>query len=49
MKDDSVLSFGYTRALSEKLFTTYLLPFELTAVLLLVAILGADALGRTRS
>ena len=40
--------FGYTQALSAKLFTTYLLPFELTSVLLLVAIVGAVALGRKR-
>jgi NADH-quinone oxidoreductase subunit J len=40
--------FGHTQALSEKLFTTYLLPFELTSVLLLVAIVGAVALGRKR-
>jgi NADH-quinone oxidoreductase subunit J len=40
--------FGQTQALSEKLFTTYLLPFELTSVLLLVAIVGAVALGRKR-
>ncbi len=41
--------FGHTEALSRTLFTTYLLPFELTSVLLLVAIVGAVALGRKRS
>ena len=40
--------FGQTQALSAKLVTTYLLPFELTSVLLLVAIVGAVALGRKR-
>jgi NADH-quinone oxidoreductase subunit J len=40
--------FGETRGLSERLFTAYLLPFELTSVLLLVAIVGAVALGRRR-
>ena len=38
--------FGETAALSERLFTTFLLPFELTSILLLVAIVGAIALGR---
>jgi NADH-quinone oxidoreductase subunit J len=41
--------YGQTQALSEKLFTSYLLPFELTSVLLLVAIVGAVALGRKRA
>ena len=40
--------FGHTEGLSRTLFTTYLLPFELTSVLLLVAIVGAVALGRKR-
>ena len=32
--------------LAERIFTDYLLPFELTSVLLLVAIVGAVVLGR---
>jgi NADH-quinone oxidoreductase subunit J len=40
--------FGETRSLAEHLFTAYLLPFELTSVLLLVAIVGAVALGQRR-
>jgi NADH-quinone oxidoreductase subunit J len=40
--------FGETVPLAERLFTTYLLPFELTSVLLLVAIVGAVALARKR-
>ena len=40
--------FGETSGLSERLFTTYLLPLELTSILLLVAIVGAVALGRRR-
>ena len=32
--------------LAERLFTTYLLPFELTSILLLVAIVGAVVLGK---
>jgi len=36
--------FGDTAALARRLFTAYLLPFELTSVLLLVAIVGAVGL-----
>ena len=38
--------FGGTVSLAERLFTTYLLPFELTSVLLLVAIVGAVVMGK---
>ena len=38
--------FGETAAVARVLFTVYLLPFELTSVLLLVAIVGAVALAR---
>jgi NADH-quinone oxidoreductase subunit J len=38
--------FGETAALARELFTVYLLPFELTSILLLVAIVGAVALAR---
>ena len=38
--------FGGTVPLAERLFTTYLLPFELTSILLLVAIVGAVVLGK---
>ena len=34
------------RSLGERLFTTHLLPFELTSVLLFVAIVGAVVLGK---
>jgi NADH-quinone oxidoreductase subunit J len=34
------------RALGEKLFTQYLLPFEVTSILLLVAMIGAIVLVR---
>jgi NADH-quinone oxidoreductase subunit J len=40
--------FGETRALAERLFTVYLLPFELTSLLLLVAIVGAIALAQRK-
>ena len=38
--------FGETAALARLLFTVYLLPFELTSLLLLVAIVGAVALAK---
>jgi len=38
--------FGETAALGRQLFTVYLLPFELTSLLLLVAIVGAVALAK---
>jgi NADH-quinone oxidoreductase subunit J len=41
--------FGDTATVARALFTVYLLPFELTSVLLLVAIVGAVALARRAS
>jgi NADH-quinone oxidoreductase subunit J len=38
--------FGGMVPLAERLFTTYLLPFELTSILLLVAIVGAVVIGK---
>lgn len=37
---------GDARSIGRELFTTYLLPFELTSVLILIAILGAIVLAR---
>lgn len=39
-------TFGLTETLSEQLFTQYLLPFEITSVLLLVAVIGAVVLAK---
>ncbi len=55
-KDDSVLSafgevtdqFGTTKAVGTLLFTNYLLPFEITSILLLAAIVGAVILAKRR-
>lgn len=44
-----VRSRGAVGALAEPLFTSYLVPFELTALLLLVAIVGAVVLARRRA
>jgi NADH:ubiquinone oxidoreductase subunit 6 (subunit J) len=38
--------FGGTESLGERLFTVWLLPFELTSLLLLVAIVGAVVVGK---
>jgi NADH-quinone oxidoreductase subunit J len=38
--------YGTVIALSERLFTDYLLPFEITSVLLLVAVVGAVVLAK---
>jgi NADH-quinone oxidoreductase subunit J len=40
--------YGETRELARVLFTRYALPFELTSLLLLVAIVGAVVLARKR-
>ena len=41
--------FGETAAVARELFTTYLVPFELTSILLLVAIVGAVALAKRQA
>jgi NADH-quinone oxidoreductase subunit J len=41
-------AFGTIEAVGNKLFTVYMLPFELTSVLLLVAIIGAVVLAKRR-
>jgi NADH-quinone oxidoreductase subunit J len=41
--------FGSTRVVAERLFSAYLLPFELTSVLLLVAMVGAVVMARRRA
>jgi len=40
--------FGETVGVAERLFTAYLLPFELTSLLLLVAVVGAVAIAKRR-
>ena len=44
--DDSINTVTNLRALGEALFTQYLLPFEVTSILLLVAMVGAIVLVR---
>jgi len=45
----SPAGFGGTRALAERLFSAYMLPFELTSILLLVAVVGAVVMARRRA
>jgi NADH-quinone oxidoreductase subunit J len=42
----NISDVGLTHSIGEGLFTTYLLPFEITSVLLLMAIVGAMSLAR---
>jgi NADH-quinone oxidoreductase subunit J len=42
----NISDVGLTRSIGEGLFTSYLLPFEITSVLLLMAIVGAMSLAR---
>jgi len=41
-------SYGTSEVLAERLFTHFVLPFEITSVLLLVAVLGAVVLAKRR-
>lgn len=43
----NVSDVGLTRSIGEGLFSSYLLPFEITSILLLMAIVGAITLART--
>jgi len=44
--DPPPLDFGSTRMVAERLFTAHALPFELTSVLLLMAMVGAVVMAR---
>jgi NADH-quinone oxidoreductase subunit J len=43
----NISDVGLTKSIGGGLFTTYLLPFEITSILLLMAIVGAITLART--
>jgi NADH-quinone oxidoreductase subunit J len=45
---DLSATFGSVQAVGKELFTTYLYPFELTSVLLIVAILGAVVMAKKK-
>jgi NADH-quinone oxidoreductase subunit J len=46
--DFGIVSFGTVKLVGEFLFTQYLLPFEATSVLLLVAIVGAVVVAKEK-
>ena len=46
---NAVIESGAVGAVATPLFTTYLLPFEITSVLLLAAVVGAVMIGKQRS
>jgi NADH-quinone oxidoreductase subunit J len=46
---NAVIESGAVGSVATSLFTTYLLPFEITSVLLLAAIVGAVMIGKQRS
>jgi NADH-quinone oxidoreductase subunit J len=46
--DAAVAEFGAVGAIARPLFTTYVVPFEITGILLLVAIVGALVLAKRR-
>jgi NADH-quinone oxidoreductase subunit J len=45
----SATNFGETREIARLLFKNFLLPFEITSVLILIAIMGAVVLGKRES
>jgi NADH-quinone oxidoreductase subunit J len=45
---ETVADFGTTEMVARSLFTEYLLPFEATSILLLVAVVGAVILAKTK-
>ena len=45
---EGLSDLGNTEMIARSLFTDYLLPFEVTSVLLLVAIVGAVVLAKSR-
>ncbi len=45
---ETTVSVGNTESIAQSLFTNYLLPFEVTSVLLLVAIVGAVILSKSK-
>ncbi len=47
--DAALKQVGATQALSQVLFTKYLLPFELASLLLLIGVIGAVVLARSKA
>lgn len=45
---DTIQKFGHTELIGKALFTDFLLPFEITSILLLVAIIGSVVLAKRK-
>jgi len=45
---EKILSQGHTQIIGEKMFTEYVLPFEIAGILLLVALMGALILAKKK-
>jgi NADH-quinone oxidoreductase subunit J len=45
---DMIRQVGHTQLIGKEMFTTFLLPFEITSILLLVAIVGAVILAKKK-
>lgn len=48
LKGTTAMTFGTPESIGRVLFTTYLLPFEVTSVLLLIGMIGALVIGKRR-
>jgi NADH-quinone oxidoreductase subunit J len=48
LQGTALLNFGTPKSIGQLLFTRYLLPFEVTSVLLLIAMVGALVIGKRR-
>ncbi len=46
--DAAIQEHGVVGAIAQPLYTTYVVPFEITGILLLVAIVGAIVLAKRR-
>jgi NADH-quinone oxidoreductase subunit J len=48
LSGDMIKQLGHTELIGRELFTTFLLPFEVTSILLLTAIVGAVILAKKK-
>lgn len=48
LSGDMIKQIGHTELIGRELFTTFLLPFEITSILLLVAIIGSVVLAKKK-
>jgi NADH-quinone oxidoreductase subunit J len=45
---EMIKNFGHTELIGREMFSNFLLPFEITSILLLVAIIGAVILAKKK-